>query len=131
MGYKSAISTFRTLPKRDIIAQTSRERVLRCHTQRLSQGPSPCLLVISENVSRHKDCHIAWFEEPVHWYDQVRGMHEVRAATGIRVTAGQSEMQRWGCRDLVEGGAVDILNTDMSLAGGEYPRHRSEEHTSE
>ena len=27
-------------------------------------------------------------------------------------------MQRWGCRDLVEGGAVDILNTDMSLAGG-------------
>jgi len=64
------------------------------------------------------DCHIAWFEEPVHWYDQVRGMHEVRAATGIRVTAGQSEMQRWGCRDLVEGGAVDILNTDMSLAGG-------------
>ena len=64
------------------------------------------------------DCHIAWFEEPVHWYDQVRGMHEVRAATGIRVTAGQSEMQRWGCRDLVEGGAVDILNTDLSLAGG-------------
>ena len=45
-------------------------------------------------------------------------MHEVRAATGIQVTAGQSEMQRWGCRDLVEGGAVDILNTDMSLAGG-------------
>lgn len=64
------------------------------------------------------DCHIAWFEEPVHWYDQVRGMQEVRAATGIRITAGQSEMQRWACRDLVEGGAVDILNTDMSLAGG-------------
>lgn len=64
------------------------------------------------------DCRIAWFEEPVHWYDQVRGMREVRAATGIRVTAGQSEMHRWGCRDLVEGGAVDILNTDSSLAGG-------------
>src|SRR5262249_32781381 len=41
--------------KRDIIAQTSRERVLRCHTQRLSQGLSSCLLVTSENVSRHQD----------------------------------------------------------------------------
>jgi L-alanine-DL-glutamate epimerase-like enolase superfamily enzyme len=64
------------------------------------------------------DCHIAWLEEPVHWYDQLRGMRAVRTATGIRVTAGQSEMHRWGCRDLVEGGAVDILNTDLSLAGG-------------
>src|SRR5215510_2686213 len=26
--------------KRDIIAQTSRERIVRCHTHRLSQGPS-------------------------------------------------------------------------------------------
>ncbi|GIX48076.1 MAG: enolase [Candidatus Tectimicrobiota bacterium] len=64
------------------------------------------------------DCHIAWFEEPVHWYDQVRGMRAVRAATGLRVAAGQSELHRWGCRDLVEGGAVDILNADLSLAGG-------------
>src|ERR1043166_1579981 len=40
--------------KRDIIAQTSRERVVRCHPQRLSQGLSSCLLVTSENVSRHQ-----------------------------------------------------------------------------
>src|SRR6266567_5534765 len=38
--------------KRDRLTQTSRERVLRCHTQRLSQGPSPWLLVTSENVAR-------------------------------------------------------------------------------
>jgi L-alanine-DL-glutamate epimerase-like enolase superfamily enzyme len=76
------------------------------------------------------DCHIAWFEEPVHWYDQIRGMREVRAATGIRVTAGQSEMQRWGCRDLVEGGAVDILNTDLSLAGGVTEWRRIAAHAS-
>jgi L-alanine-DL-glutamate epimerase-like enolase superfamily enzyme len=76
------------------------------------------------------DCHIAWFEEPVHWYDQLRGMREVRAATGIRVTAGQSEMHRWGCRDLVEGGAVDILNTDLSLAGGVTEWRRIAAHAS-
>src|SRR5712691_5032117 len=40
--------------KRDIIAQTSRLRVLRCHTPRLSQELSPWLLVTSENVSRHQ-----------------------------------------------------------------------------
>jgi L-alanine-DL-glutamate epimerase-like enolase superfamily enzyme len=76
------------------------------------------------------ECHIAWFEEPVHWYDQVRGMREVRAATGMRVTAGQSEMQRWGCRDLVEGGAVDILNNDISLAGGVTEWRRIAAHAS-
>jgi D-galactarolactone cycloisomerase len=76
------------------------------------------------------DCGIAWFEEPVHWYDQMRGMREVRAATGIRVTAGQSEMQRWGCRDLVEGGAVDILNNDISLAGGVTEWRRIAAHAS-
>ena len=76
------------------------------------------------------DCNIAWFEEPVHWYDQIRGMREVRAATGIRVTAGQSEMHRWGCRDLVEGGAVDILNTDLSLAGGVTEWRRVAAHAS-
>lgn len=75
-------------------------------------------------------CNIAWFEEPVHWYDQIRGMREVRAATGIRVTAGQSEMHRWGCRDLVEGGAVDILNTDLSLAGGVTEWRRVAAHAS-
>ena len=70
------------------------------------------------------------FEEPVHWYDQIRGMREVRAATGMRVTAGQSEMQRWGCRDLVEGGAVDILNTDVSLTGGVTEWRRVAAHAS-
>lgn len=76
------------------------------------------------------DCNIAWFEEPVHWYDQVRGMAEVRHATGIRVTAGQSEMQRWGCRTLVEDGAVDILNNDISLAGGVTEWRRIAAHAS-
>ena len=76
------------------------------------------------------DCHIAWFEEPVHWYDQVRGMREVRAATDIRVTAGQSEMNRWGCRTLVEEGAVDILNNDISLAGGVTEWRRIAAHAS-
>ena len=40
--------------KREIIAQTSRERVLRCPTPKLSQGLRPCLLATSEKVSQHQ-----------------------------------------------------------------------------
>ena len=43
--------------KRDRIAQTRRGSVWRCHTHKLSQGPSPWRLVISENVSRHQRAH--------------------------------------------------------------------------
>ncbi|RAI56910.1 mandelate racemase/muconate lactonizing enzyme family protein [Roseicella frigidaeris] len=61
---------------------------------------------------------IAWFEEPCHWYDEARGMAEVRRATRIPVNAGQSEYSAHGVRRLVEAGAVDIVNFDASEAGG-------------
>jgi L-alanine-DL-glutamate epimerase-like enolase superfamily enzyme len=38
--------------------------------------------------------------------------------TGVPVTAGQSEVTNYGCQALVRGGAVDILNVDISHAGG-------------
>jgi D-galactarolactone cycloisomerase len=63
-------------------------------------------------------CHIRWLEEPCHWYDDLTGMRRVRERTGIPVTAGQSEITKYGCQALVRGGAVDILNVDVSHAGG-------------
>ena len=45
---------------------------------------------------------IAWFEEPCHWYDDAAMMAQVRQASRIPVTAGQSEitsqggLQAWG-----------------------------------
>ncbi|MEN0076907.1 MAG: mandelate racemase/muconate lactonizing enzyme family protein [Paracraurococcus sp.] len=65
-----------------------------------------------------EDLPIAWFEEPCHWYDEARGMAEVRRATRIPVNAGQSEYSAHGVRRLVEAGAVDIVNFDASEAGG-------------
>jgi hypothetical protein len=53
-----------------------------------------------------------------HWYDDRAGMRRVRERTGVPVTGGQSEVSKYGCQALVRGGAVDILNVDVSHAGG-------------
>jgi len=61
---------------------------------------------------------IRWIEEPVQWYDQLDGLCMVREQTPIPVNAGQGEISRWGCRDLVVHGRVNILNVDVTLCGG-------------
>ena len=60
---------------------------------------------------------VAWVEEPVAWYDQLKGLAAIRAC-GIPVSAGQGEISRFGCRDLMLANAVDILNVDVTIAGG-------------
>jgi D-galactarolactone cycloisomerase len=61
---------------------------------------------------------IAWFEEPCHWHDDARMMAEVRRATRIPVTAGQSEITSHAVRRLLDAGAVDLVNFDASEGGG-------------
>jgi L-alanine-DL-glutamate epimerase-like enolase superfamily enzyme len=62
--------------------------------------------------------NIRWIEEPVRWYDQLEGLRLVREQTMIPVNAGQGEISRFGCRDLVVHGRVNILNVDVTLVGG-------------
>jgi len=64
-----------------------------------------------------RDLNLAWMEEPVRWHDQIEGNARVRSI-GIPVNAGQGEISRHGCRDLVVRGAVDILNVDVTIAAG-------------
>jgi L-alanine-DL-glutamate epimerase-like enolase superfamily enzyme len=61
---------------------------------------------------------LRWFEEPCRWYNDRRGMRDVRAMTGIPVTAGQSEWSKLGARDLITDGAIDVCNYDASWGGG-------------
>ena len=61
---------------------------------------------------------IRWFEEPCHWYDDVALMARVRQATRIPVNAGQSEITSHGVRRLLDAGAVDFVNFDVSEGGG-------------
>jgi len=65
-----------------------------------------------------EDLNVRWFEEPVVWCDQLRGLSEVRRVGKIPIVAGQGEISRFGCRDLIMAGAVDILNVDATIAGG-------------
>ncbi len=62
--------------------------------------------------------NIRWMEEPVRWHDQLGGLRAVREASPIPVVAGQGEITRFGCRDLIIHGGVGILNVDVTIAGG-------------
>jgi L-alanine-DL-glutamate epimerase-like enolase superfamily enzyme len=62
--------------------------------------------------------NLGWIEEPVKWYDQFEGLRMVRDSTSIPVNAGQGEVSGFGCRDLVIRESVDILNVDVTIAGG-------------
>jgi len=71
------------------------------------------------DLSRRLDgMDIRWFEEPVSWHNDRRGMRDVRSRGPLAVCAGQSEVSASGCRDLMEAGAIDVCNFDASWSGG-------------
>lgn len=71
------------------------------------------------------DIDIAWFEEPCHWYDDAAQMARVRQAIRFPVNAGQCEITSHGVRRLIDAGAVDYVNVDVSEAGGVTDWRRS------
>lgn len=60
---------------------------------------------------------LAWVEEPV-IPDDVKGYAEIRRATHTPISGGEHEFTRFGFRQLIEEGAVDILQPDVNRAGG-------------
>jgi len=71
-----------------------------------------------EFVRRTRDLNLAWFEEPCRWDNDRADMAVVRTVGGVPVAAGQSELSRFACRDLLTAGAIDICNFDASWGGG-------------
>ena len=71
-----------------------------------------------EFVGRVADLNVRWFEEPCKWDNDRADMAAVRAATRVPISAGQSELSRFGCRDLMAAGSIDICNFDASWGGG-------------
>jgi D-galactarolactone cycloisomerase len=65
-----------------------------------------------------QDSDLFYFEEPVRWDNDHRGMRDVRYRSGARICAGQSEYSAGGCRDLMVAGAIDFCNFDGSWSGG-------------
>ncbi|PSQ15144.1 L-rhamnonate dehydratase [Halobacteriales archaeon QS_8_69_26] len=68
-------------------------------------------------VQRLEPYDLAWVEEPV-IPDDVDGYAEVRVASDVPISGGEHEFTRWGHRDLLEAGAVDVLQPDVHRVGG-------------
>jgi L-alanine-DL-glutamate epimerase-like enolase superfamily enzyme len=60
---------------------------------------------------------VCLFEEPTH-ADDILGLRRVREATQIPIASGENEYTKYGCRDLVLAQAVDVLQFDVTRAGG-------------
>ena len=60
---------------------------------------------------------LGWFEEPVAYQD-LTGCAEVRRALMTPIAAGETEYTRYGMRDILDAGAVDVLMPDLQRIGG-------------
>ncbi len=60
---------------------------------------------------------LSWVEEPV-IPDDIRGYAEIRRSVNTPISGGEHEFTRFGFRQLIEEGAVDILQPDVNRAGG-------------
>jgi D-galactarolactone cycloisomerase len=60
---------------------------------------------------------IRFFEEPVPPEDR-DGYRKVRAENPIPVAGGECEFTRYGFRDLIVGGCVDVVQPDLAVCGG-------------
>lgn len=61
---------------------------------------------------------IRWFEEPLHWYDDVRPLRALRDKTHLRIASGESEATGFGCRELIEQGLIEVCQFDAHRTGG-------------
>ncbi len=58
-----------------------------------------------------------WYEEPITTED-VDGYVEIRHALNIRIAGGEMLRGRWAFRDLIQKRGLDIVQPDISIAGG-------------
>lgn len=107
---------------------TPEEDAKRVEAARRAAGPDFILMVDANRGWSAQDAirfarlverfDIRWFEEPCHWYDDAALMARVRQSTTIPITAGQCEITSHGVRRLIDAGAVDFVNFDVSEGGG-------------
>ena len=60
---------------------------------------------------------VLFFEEPVPPEDRA-GYRRVREALRIAIAGGEAEFTRYGFRDLISAGCVDIIQPDLTVTGG-------------
>jgi L-alanine-DL-glutamate epimerase-like enolase superfamily enzyme len=68
-------------------------------------------------IRRLEEFNLAWVEEPVIPED-VDGYIRIRSAVNTPISGGEHEFTRFGYRDLLRRGAVDIVQPDVNRMGG-------------
>ncbi len=58
-----------------------------------------------------------WMEDPTR-ADSMEALAEFRSQVNVRVTASETITGRWGFRDLMEAGGVDVVMLDLGWVGG-------------
>ena len=58
-----------------------------------------------------------WVEEPL-WPDDLAGYRKLADAVETRIACGEEEATRWGFADLMERTGVDVVQPDVTRAGG-------------
>ena len=103
------------------------EDVERVRAARDAIGPDVKLMIDANNAWNAAEAirfgraveryDLTWFEEPC-WPDDLAGAAAVCQALDTPVASGEIEYTRWGCRDLIEQGAADIIQADPQTCGG-------------
>lgn len=116
-----------TIMKMKIGLLSIREDVRRIEAVREVIGPEIVLLVDGNHAYSASAAiqmghalernGVGWFEEPVIPEDH-DGYRRVRSALSVPIAGGECEYTRYGFRDLVAGGCVDIVQPDLCVCGG-------------
>ena len=64
-----------------------------------------------------EDLNIFWFEEPIS-PDNVEGYQHLADRLDIRIAAGEADFTTYGMRDLLTRRAIDVIQPNISRAGG-------------
>jgi D-galactarolactone cycloisomerase len=75
---------------------------------------APTAIKLARKLSRYD---IGWFEEPVHSRD-VESLAKISSKVDIPIAAGEYEHTRFGFREMISRKAVDIIQPDVTIAGG-------------
>ena len=113
--------------KMKIGAVSIREDIERIDAVREAIGPDAGLLVDVNNAYDRisaKQMAVALDERDVFWYeeplspDDLQGAAVLAEQTRTPVANGENEYTLSGFRDLIDSGAVDVLNADAQILGG-------------
>lgn len=74
----------------------------------------PYTLAMAERLV---DMRPRWIEEPV-LPDKIESYAEITSQSPVPIAGGEHEYTRWGLKQLMDAGAVDVLQPDIYWAGG-------------